>query len=85
MCLTTVHRNPLPPQGADGKTDWDAVIDAEMERRRLLENSPIPSTNDDPVVFDTSEIPWYGRFFDLLLGGCVCNCADGVCVYVCGL
>lgn len=46
-------------QGADGKTDWDAVIDAEMERRRLLENSPIPATNDEPVTFDTAEIPWY--------------------------
>ncbi len=65
----------FPPhilQGADGKTDWDAVIDAEMERRRLLENSPIPSTNDDPVVFDTSEIPW------CVLG--VCECVFIVCL-----
>lgn len=46
-------------KGADGKTDWDAVIDAEMERRRLLEQSPVPSTNEEPVLFDTGEIPWY--------------------------
>lgn len=25
-----------------GETDWDAVIDAEMARRKLLEESPIP-------------------------------------------
>ena len=43
----------------DGTTNWDAVIDAEMARRKLLEDSPIPSTNDDPVNFDTSEIPWW--------------------------
>jgi hypothetical protein len=35
------------------------VIDAEMARRRLLEESPIPSTNEEPVLFDTSEIPWW--------------------------
>jgi hypothetical protein len=44
---------------ADGVTDWDAVIDAEMARRRLLENTPIPSRNDDPVNFDTSMVPWW--------------------------
>lgn len=42
-----------------GNTDWDLVIDAEMARRRLLEDAPIPSTNEDPVNFDTSEIPWW--------------------------
>ncbi|WP_289480300.1 hypothetical protein, partial [Klebsiella pneumoniae] len=25
-----------------GETNWDAVIDAEMARRKLLEDSPIP-------------------------------------------
>ncbi len=30
-----------------------------MERRRLLEESPIPSTNEEPVLFDTAEIPWW--------------------------
>lgn len=44
---------------ANGETDWDEVIDAEMARRRLLEESPIPSTNEEPVLFDTSEIPWW--------------------------
>lgn len=29
-------------RGADGETNWDAVIDAEMARRKLLEESPIP-------------------------------------------
>jgi hypothetical protein len=35
------------------------VIDAEMARRALLEVSPIPSVNEDPVNFDTAEIPWW--------------------------
>ena len=30
-----------------------------MARRKLLEDTPIPCTNEDPVVFDTSEIPWW--------------------------
>lgn len=41
------------------------VIDAEIARRKLLEDSPIPSTNEEPVNFDTSEIPlwaWVKRF-----------------------
>ena len=42
-----------------GETDWDAVIYAEMARRRLLEGAPIPSTNEEPVLFDTAEIPWW--------------------------
>ena len=44
---------------ADGSTDWDAVIDAEMARRKLLEATPLASLSDDPVNFDTSEIPWW--------------------------
>ncbi|GMH28828.1 hypothetical protein Nepgr_030671 [Nepenthes gracilis] len=43
----------------DGKTDWDAVIDAEARRRKWLENNPESSSNEDPVVFDTSIIPWW--------------------------
>ena len=35
------------------------VIDAEMGRRKLLEDSPIASTNEDPVFFDTAQIPWW--------------------------
>ena len=42
-----------------GETNWDAVIDAEIARRKLLEDTPIPSVNEDPVVFDTSEVPWW--------------------------
>ena len=44
---------------ATGETDWDLVIDAEMARRKMLEDTPIPSTNEDAVIFDTSEIPWW--------------------------
>lgn len=45
--------------GANGETDWDKVIDAEIARRSLLESTPIPCTNEDPVLFDTAEIPWW--------------------------
>ncbi|GAV91378.1 Chloroa_b-bind domain-containing protein [Cephalotus follicularis] len=43
----------------DGKTDWDSVIDAEVRRRKWLEENPETSSNYDPVVFDTSIIPWW--------------------------
>jgi hypothetical protein len=43
----------------DGKTNWDAVIDAEVVRRKLLEANPVSSNNDDEVVFDTSIVPWW--------------------------
>lgn len=46
-------------KAASGETDWDRVIDAEMARRKLLEDRPIPSTNEEPVLFDTGEIPWW--------------------------
>lgn len=25
----------------------------------MLEESPIPSTNEEPVLFDTAEVPWW--------------------------
>lgn len=43
----------------DGKTNWDAVIDAEARRRKWLEDNPESSSNEDPVLFDTSIIPWW--------------------------
>lgn len=42
-----------------GETDWDSVIDAEMDRRKFLEYNPAPSTNKEKVTFDTSVIPWW--------------------------
>ena len=45
-------------KGPSGDTDWDDVIDAEIARRQLLEDTPIASIND-AVKFDTSEIPWW--------------------------
>lgn len=50
---------------ADGETNWDAVIDAEVVRRRWLEVSPEPISDTTPVTFDLSEIPtsvWVRRF-----------------------
>jgi len=52
-------------QGKDGETDWDDVIDAEVRRRRILEDKPEATKNDDMVTFDTSDIPltaWVKRF-----------------------
>lgn len=43
----------------DGKPDWDAVIDAEAKRRKWLETYPESTSNDEPIVFDTSIIPWW--------------------------
>lgn len=43
----------------DGSTDWDAVIDAEARRRKWLEENPEASSNEDPIVFDTSIVPWW--------------------------
>ncbi|XP_021765781.1 light-harvesting complex-like protein 3 isotype 1, chloroplastic [Chenopodium quinoa] len=40
-------------------TDWDAVIDAEARRRKWLQTYPESTTNDEPVIFDTSIIPWW--------------------------
>ncbi|QDZ21197.1 light-harvesting complex-like protein [Chloropicon primus] len=45
--------------GSDGNTDWDAVIDAEMERRRILEENPTPSSLKEKVLFDTAIVPWW--------------------------
>ncbi|KAK1303448.1 hypothetical protein QJS10_CPB11g00249 [Acorus calamus] len=42
-----------------GATDWDAVIDAEARRRKWLQDNPESSSNEDPVLFDTSIIPWW--------------------------
>jgi len=47
------------PGGVMDYDAWEKVIDAEMERRRMLEETPIPSTNEEPVLFDTAEIPWW--------------------------
>lgn len=43
----------------DGETNWDAVIDAEVKRRKWMEDNPQSSSNDNPIVFDTSIIPWW--------------------------
>jgi len=50
---------------ADGETDWDAVIDAEVVRRKWVEDRPEGSTNDDPVKFNLNQVPfpvWVKRF-----------------------
>ncbi|XP_010449591.1 PREDICTED: uncharacterized protein LOC104731803 [Camelina sativa] len=43
----------------NGKTDWDAVIVSEAKRRKWLEENPETTSNDEPVLFDTSIIPWW--------------------------
>ncbi|CDY28974.1 BnaA02g25020D [Brassica napus] len=47
------------PFEKEGKTDWDSVIVSEAKRRKWLEDSPETTTNDEPVLFDTSIIPWW--------------------------
>ncbi|CAN1195583.1 Light-harvesting complex-like protein 3 isotype 1, chloroplastic [Linum perenne] len=45
--------------GVSAETDWDAVIDAEARRRKWLEQNPESTSNDEPILFDTSIIPWW--------------------------
>ncbi|XP_073124712.1 light-harvesting complex-like protein 3 isotype 1, chloroplastic [Henckelia pumila] len=49
----------LPQFAKDGKTDWDAVIDAEVKRRKWMTDNPTSSNNENPIIFDTSIIPWW--------------------------
>lgn len=42
-----------------GKMDWDALIVAEARRRKFLELYPEEATNQDPVLFRSSIIPWW--------------------------
>mmetsp|Transcript_34594 Transcript_34594/g.75615 ORF Transcript_34594/g.75615 Transcript_34594/m.75615 type:complete len:244 (-) Transcript_34594:229-960(-) len=52
-------------KGADGETDWNAVIDAEVRRRKILEDFPEACDDNISVTFDLSMIPfkvWVTRF-----------------------
>ncbi|OVA19808.1 hypothetical protein BVC80_1687g31 [Macleaya cordata] len=42
----------------DGNMDWDGVIVAEARRRKFLEMYPEAATNQEPVIFRSSIIPW---------------------------
>lgn len=35
------------------------IFPSEARRRKWLENNPESSSNEDPVVFDTSIVPWW--------------------------
>ena len=43
-------------KNAAGETDWDAVIDAEIVHRKMLED--MPAVYDEDGLFDTSIVPW---------------------------
>ncbi|XVF11316.1 hypothetical protein REPUB_Repub08aG0016700 [Reevesia pubescens] len=43
----------------NGRMDWDAVIVAEARRRKFLEMHPEATTNQEPVHFRSSIIPWW--------------------------
>ncbi|CAN0842687.1 Light-harvesting complex-like protein 3 isotype 1, chloroplastic [Linum grandiflorum] len=45
--------------GVAAETDWEAVIDAEARRRKWLEMNPESTSNDEPILFDTSIVPWW--------------------------
>ncbi|WCJ36401.1 Light-harvesting complex-like protein 3 isotype 1 chloroplastic [Euphorbia peplus] len=42
-----------------GKMNWDSLIEAEAKRRKFLEMYPGVSTNEEPVLFRSSIIPWW--------------------------
>ncbi|XVE56459.1 hypothetical protein DITRI_Ditri04bG0011600 [Diplodiscus trichospermus] len=43
----------------NGRMDWDGVIVAEARRRKFLEMHPEATTNQEPVQFRSSIIPWW--------------------------
>lgn len=43
----------------DGKVNWDSVIDAEVVRRKWLEDNPEASSDAEPIVFESGIIPWW--------------------------
>lgn len=45
-------------KGSDGETDWNAVVDAEVRRRKILEDYPCAGDENYPVTFDLGMIPW---------------------------
>jgi len=55
VCWSLLLRHLDPPAPPPPRSH----LSTEMARRKLLEESPIPSTNEEPVLFDTSEIPWW--------------------------
>ena len=44
-------------KNAEGEVDWDAVIDAEVVHRKMLEDRP--AVYDEDGLFDTSVVPWH--------------------------
>ncbi|XP_065873150.1 light-harvesting complex-like protein 3 isotype 1, chloroplastic [Euphorbia lathyris] len=42
-----------------GKINWDSLIEAEAKRRKFLELYPEACTNEEPVLFRSSIIPWW--------------------------
>uniref|UniRef100_A0A7S2X9E7 Uncharacterized protein n=1 Tax=Lotharella oceanica TaxID=641309 RepID=A0A7S2X9E7_9EUKA len=46
-------------QTEDGKVNWDAVIDAEIARRKLVIDNMLPTSATEDVTFNAAEIPWW--------------------------
>jgi len=46
-------------QTEDGKVNWDAVIDAEIARRKLVIDNMLPTSASEDVTFNAAEIPWW--------------------------
>lgn len=52
-------------KAADGEVNWNGVVDAEVRRRKILEDYPAACDDKEPVTFDLSMIPtkvWVTRF-----------------------
>merc|ERR1712005_39835 len=43
----------------DGVVDWDAIIDAEIARRKLVIDNALPTPVGEDVTFNAAEIPWW--------------------------
>lgn len=66
----------------DGETNWDAVIDAEMARRKLLEDSPIPCSKCRPALGRVGIEGWAGLHSHSVpaLKDCALMCTYNVCL-----
>jgi len=45
-------------KGDDGEVNWNSVIDAEVRRRKILEDFPEACDDKVPVTFDLAMVPW---------------------------
>eukprot|EP00468_Gymnochlora_sp_CCMP2014_P003618 CAMPEP_0167753690 /NCGR_PEP_ID=MMETSP0110_2-20121227/7858_1 /TAXON_ID=629695 /ORGANISM="Gymnochlora sp., Strain CCMP2014" /LENGTH=178 /DNA_ID=CAMNT_0007639493 /DNA_START=219 /DNA_END=755 /DNA_ORIENTATION=- len=46
-------------QTSEGKVDWDAIIDAEIARRKIVIDNQLAMDTSQDITFNAAEIPWW--------------------------